>query len=318
MTRNTCLKFVKAALLGSVALSGIGLGVVMASSNDDGVSQSEARDAAIQAQHAYAKHDYKHAIKYGERAVAGDPRNADYRLALGQSELAAGRFASAQQLFSDVLALDPARGRAALDLALTQAALGNPSAGRATLEANRLQLTAQDFGLAAALTGDTAEAIRVLEMAARSDSATPKIRQNLALAYALAGRWSEARMTASQDLSPELVDQRMTEWAALAHPQSSWEQVASVLHVKPANDPGLPMRLALQTDHHQALAQLAPGLEAAPAPVAAAAAPAPVLAATPTSAPATEPARYEVPGPLTVTSPAPSSASAESAQPQVA
>ncbi|MDE2339905.1 MAG: SPOR domain-containing protein, partial [Alphaproteobacteria bacterium] len=39
---------------------------------------------------------------------------------------------------------------------------------------------------------------------------------------------------------------------------------------------------------------------------------------TPTSAPATEPARYEVPGPLTVTSPAPSSASAESAQPQVA
>ena len=298
MTRTACFTTIKAAMLGSVALSGIGMGVVVASSTDDAVSPSDARASEISAQHAYAKHDYKHAIKYGEVAVAGDPRNADFRLALGQAELAAGRFSSAATLFGDVLTLDPSRSRAALNLALTQAALGNPSAGRATLEAHRDQLSAQDFGLAAALTGDTSEAIRVLEIAARSDAATSKVRQNLAFAYAMAGRWGEARTTAGQDLSPELVDQRMSDWAQISHPANAWEQVASVLHVTPANDAGLPYRLALKGDSNAAMAQLAPA--AAPAPVAVAAAPyvaaaSPAVASDTNDMAQTLPARYEVP-----------------------
>ena len=45
-----------------------------------------------------------------------------------------------------------------------------------------------------------------------SPEATPKTRQNLALALALAGRWQEARTLVGLDLAPVEADKRIVEW----------------------------------------------------------------------------------------------------------
>jgi hypothetical protein len=76
---------------------------------------------------------------------------------------------------------------------------------------------------------------------------------------------------AAQDLSPALVDQRMTEWALLAHRSASWDQVANLLGVKPAYDAGMPVQLALNRSAtpepvEVAAASVAPEPEPAPEP----------------------------------------------------
>ena len=98
---------------------------------------------------------------------------------------------------------------------------------------------------------------------------TPASAENLALAYAISGDWTNARTVAAQDLSADLVDGRIQQWMSLAKPAHAYDQVAALTGVTPAAaDPGQPVRLALvKTDSNVAFAQAAP----APAPVEAAA-----------------------------------------------
>ncbi len=289
------LKVAKNSLLITVAVSGLGLGVVVASTVDGYVSPQRAAKAESEASQALSNQHYSEAITLGEEALKGAPRNANYRMTLGLANLSAGRFASAETLFGDVLTLDPTNARAALNLALTQVALDHASEARATLEIHHDQISPADYGLALALAGDATGAVRTLEAAARTDGATAKTRQNLALAYALSGRWDEAKTTAAQDLSPDLVDKRMSDWAQMAHPKAAWEQVAALLHVAPANDPGLPYQLALNS------------AAAAPEMAVAKASPPPAAVTTAASSSEATTARYETSGT------APATASFESA-----
>jgi cell division septation protein DedD len=144
-----------------------------------------------------------------------------------------------------------------------------------------------------------------LEIAARDGRADVKLRQNLALSYALAGKWTNARVMAAQDLSLDLVDARMTQWAEFVSPKASSQQVASLLGVKPVNDAGQPMRLALANSGQQtALAepQVQPVFEAAVEPIVETAAATPEEVVQPAPAPVFEmapasvkPAVYEAP-----------------------
>ena len=118
-------------------------------------------------------------------------------------------------------------------------------AARETLTAHAARMTDGDRGLALALAGDPAGGIALLSNAARDPAATATMRQNLALALALDGRWVEARTVASVDMSPEQVDARLVEWAGFARPQSAAQQVAALLGVTPAIDRGQPVQLAL-------------------------------------------------------------------------
>ncbi len=180
-----------------------------------------------------------------EQAVGLSPRDAGYRLLLADIYLRQGRFESARATFADVLELDPSNNRAGLSFALTQIALGRPAAAVAQLEQMAGNASAADVGLALALAGQPRRAIEILENAARSHDATPRVRQNLALSYALAGDWRRARAIAAQDLSAGDIDARMTQWAAFARPGASATQVASMLGVSPIVDPGQPTALAL-------------------------------------------------------------------------
>lgn len=236
-------------------------------------AETKAAYAAKQSAKALAKRKFDKAIGLAETAVGLMPRDAGYRMLLGQAYLAAGRFASAEQSFTDTLTLNPELERAALNLALAQAALGKRDAARSTLADYRDKLPAADYGLAVALAGDAEEAVRILEFATRAPDSNAKTRQNLALAYAFAGKWTNAKVMAIQDLTPDEADARVAQWATLVRPNSAYDQVAAVLGVTPRADGGQPARLALVSPVAAPVQQAAvepvpaPVVEPAPAPV---------------------------------------------------
>ncbi len=215
------------------------------------------------AEKALAKHKPTAAVEAAEAAVAASPRDAAYRMLLGRTYLASGRYRSASASFADALALDGTRGGAALSLALVRVGLGEQEFARSVLERHGAIIAAGDRGLAIALAGDPAEGVRVLEAEVRNGG-DAKTRQNLALSYALAGRWSEAKLMASYDLDPATLSQRIMEWSRFTREQQASAQVASLLGVAPGADTGQPQRLALTRTPEVQLAEAAP----VPAPVA--------------------------------------------------
>jgi len=250
-----------------------------------------ASKAASQAMAAIKEHQQLAAVRYAERAVLYNPSSADHRALLGQAYLQAGRFHSAETAFNDALRLAPDHGRAALGLGLAQIALGKNDQALASLEQAHGRVPDADVGLAVALAGDRAGALAILEPAARVADASPKARQNLALTYALAGRWGEARTTASQDVSPDMLDKRMIEWSSFTRPRGTNEQVANLLGVKPVLDSGMPTELALIEAPTASAPVAVAAVEPQPAPVEAAPAsvPAPVTEFAVAPAPAASP-----------------------------
>lgn len=242
-------------------------------------AKSAARDAD-KALRALQRRDAVAAVPFAESAVSFAPDDAGYRMVLGQSYLQAGRFASARDTFADVLQLHPDNGKAALNLALTQIATGDWATARATLERNAAIIPVADLGLATALAGNPSGAIEMLNAAVRAPGANAKLRQNLALSYALAGQWGMARVAAAADMSPADVDARMEQWAAFAQPKGAADQVASLIGVTPVADGGRPVALALN-----ATVPVTPAAAEAPVQVAAAQ-PAETSAPAPTAAPA--------------------------------
>ena len=234
---------------------------------------------ATRAQAALVANDTATAITLAERAVEVSPNDAGFRALLGNIYFASGRFASAESAYRDSVSLLPTQPSIVLKLALVQIAQGKRNEALALLGAARDALDASDHGLALALAGQPNEAIAVLEPAARQRGADSRVRQNLALAYALAGDWTAARTVASQDVPANLLDARIEQWMVLANPAKASDQVAALIGVTPAAvDPGQPVRLALKgTDERMAAlvpmaqqpvaAPVAPAPEPAPQPV---------------------------------------------------
>ena len=228
------------------------------------------------------------AIQLAEQAVAKAPTDAGFRALLGNAYFAGGRFRSAESAYKDSLTIYPNQAQVMLKLALVQAALGKRAQAVQTLNAARSAIGESNYGLGLALAGRTGEAIRVLEPAARDANADATVRQNLALAYAFAGNWDNARAIAAQDVPAGQLDTRIHQWMQLASPKTASEQVAALTGVTPAAvDEGQPVKLALvRSDTQLAETQLTPEApvvaapaQAAPAPVAIAQAPAPAPAA---------------------------------------
>ncbi len=239
-----------------IAASSLAMGFAMVGyspvANSSTVAESDSRDErdaardAAEAREALSKDRAERAVRHAERAVEKMPRSAEYRHLLGRAYLADGRFDSAETSFQDALTIDPDLTRTAFNLALAQIAQGNSADALAELTDLEGRMGASDLGLAIALAGNRERAIEILQQAARANGGDPKARQNLALAYALDGRWAEARITAAQDVSMAQLDQRMQEWIRFAQPENSWDQISSLLGVEAeTSDPGQPQRLAL-------------------------------------------------------------------------
>ena len=241
--------------------------------------------SAVEAREAMAKGRHESAVGHAETAVLAEPRNAAYRAMLGQAYLDAGRFASAQTSFDDAMVLGDNSPRTALSLALALTAQAKYSEAAALLNDWETEIAKADLGLALALAGQPERGIHIMSNAIRGGENTVKMRQNLAYAYAVAGRWRDARIMVSQDLPADQVGDRMAQWGEMVHPGAFQHRIAALLHV-PAGirDSGQPMHLALgnfptdtqlaseasayTADAQMALAPVAPVSQTAAAPAA--------------------------------------------------
>ena len=144
---------------------------------------------ALRAQAALGSGDFASAVTLAEQAAEATPQDANIRSLLGNSYFAAGRFASAEAAYNDSLSLAAAQPQIILKRALTQIAQGKNDTAIAGLQAAQGMIDPADYGLALALAGRPADAVQMLDVAARAQGADSRVRQNLALANALAGNW---------------------------------------------------------------------------------------------------------------------------------
>ncbi len=228
------------ALAVTTAIAGLALSGCM------GGAAPRADASFSSAQSALAKGEASKAIGHAEAAVLADPRNPGFRALLGAAYLEAGRFESAATSFGDALDLGDTNPRTVLSFALAKIALGQGRAAVAVLDEHAADIDPADLGLALALAGQPERGVHVLVNAVRgSEEASPKLRQNLAYTYALAGNWRAARVMAAEDVPADQVDARLTQWAALSAPEQFQQRIASLLNVTPQIDGGQPQALAL-------------------------------------------------------------------------
>lgn len=213
-----------------------------------GAANTENVGLASRALVALESGNHAEAISFAERAVEYKPEDAMFRAILGNAYFAAGRFASAETAFQDSLALSTNQPQVVLKLALVTIALGKNNSAINLLQSAQGMLDPADYGLALALAGRPDDAAVVLDNAARQVGADARVRQNLALAHALAGDWAMARTVAEQDLPADQVEARVQQWMAFAKPGRPSDQVASLTGITPVMiDEGQPVRLALVT-----------------------------------------------------------------------
>ncbi|MBS0482366.1 MAG: tetratricopeptide repeat protein [Proteobacteria bacterium] len=209
------------------------------------VASSTPDQTMAEAQKAMAKGKFDKAIELAEAAVAANPREPSYRAVLGQAYFKAGRFDSAATTFNDAMKLGDNSARSALGLALSDIAAGRNHEAVSILDDWRDAIPASDLGLALALAGETQRGVGVLADQLRGGDSSAKLRQNLAYAYALDGRWREARVMAAQDIPADQLDARLSSWASTARPEDAKARVAGLIRAPLRSDPGQPKALAI-------------------------------------------------------------------------
>ena len=193
------------------------------------------------------------AVALAEQAALAAPQDPAAKAELGNSYLAAGRFASARQAFDDALALGDVSPRTALGFTLASIGIGDNRAAIETLDQWRDAMSPADAGLAYALAGNPAMGAQILSNALRAGDNTPLVRQNLAYTHALGGEWATARILAAEDVAPDELDERISQWASVARPEDYAARVAALLGVQPQADAGMPAQLALGRNSTEAL-----------------------------------------------------------------
>lgn len=241
----------------------------------------QANSSFASAQAALGKGQVEKAMMHAEAAVLAEPRNPGYRALLGAAYMEAGRFQSAATSFGDALDLGDENPRTVLSFALAKIAVGEGRAAVSVLDDYANLIDPADLGLALALAGQPERGVHVLINEVRqTNGVTPKLRQNLAYTYALAGNWRAARVMAAEDVPADQLDSRLTEWAAMSAPEMFQQRIAALLDVAPQYDAGQPQRLALGNFPSQEM-MVAEAAEQAPVEMMAeapAAEPAPMMA----------------------------------------
>ena len=228
---------------------GLGMTTAMAAVMLSGCAGMPTQRAEVSAQgveSAAVAQGQTQAVLAAEAAVAAEPTNAAYRMRLGNAYLDAGRFASASTTFEDAMALGENSPRAALSLALALTGQARFAEASSLLSDWEGSIAASDLGLAMALAGQPERGIHILSNAIRGGDTTVKTRQNLAYAYAVAGRWRESRAMVAQDVPAHEVGQRMAEWSQMSAADAYQTRIAGLLGVPGGvRDMGQPAQLAL-------------------------------------------------------------------------
>jgi Flp pilus assembly protein TadD len=155
-----------------------------------------------------------------EKAIALFPRSSGAYKGLGFVYLLIDQPENAINSFDTALKLNPRNPTAfngyglALDMVNEhETAQANY---RAAMELEPTNISYEsNLALSLALCGNEYEAIHILERLVRCPNATPRIRQNLALAYGLAGDMKMAKKVGRLDLSDEMVANNVTYFEAI-------------------------------------------------------------------------------------------------------
>jgi Flp pilus assembly protein TadD len=194
------------------------------------------------------------AIPLYERALQADPQGSEAKIGLGQALLAIGAAEEAAAQFRDVLARHSDSGAARRGLASALIAMGQPALAEQQID-EALRANANDYralnllgvmldmqgrhaeaqanyrrgldlmpddpglrsnyGLSLAITGQAQAAIAVLAPVASSRNATPRMRQNLAFAYAMAGDLSNSLQLCRHDMDEIYAQRQLAYYAQL-------------------------------------------------------------------------------------------------------
>lgn len=147
-------------------------------------------------------------------ALTRDPANADALRGYARALIAMDQPEEAARQYASLLTRDPKDVRALSGLGVVKDMMGDHAGAQVQYNAALAlapgdRSTRNNLGFSLLLSGRPAEAITVLEPLARDPAATAQQRQNLALAYGLAGRDDEAARTARLDLDDAAVQQNL-------------------------------------------------------------------------------------------------------------
>ena len=145
-----------------------------------------------------------------EEALAEHPENVAMRSELGKALVASGRTADAIASLNETIELAPDDWEIYSALGIAYDLLDDPGKAqesyRKALELSPRNMSViNNLALSVALSGRIDEGIAMLERTSSQPGATPHIRQNLALMYAMKGDVEHARYLAEQDLPAEMV-----------------------------------------------------------------------------------------------------------------
>jgi len=157
-------------------------------------------------------------------ALKTDPKSAEAETGIGRCLLKRNAI-EAEQAFAAAAQDDPGNAEAFNDLGVARDLQGHHAAAaqayqQALLLAPGTAATEVNLGLSLALAGNSEAALEYLGPLATSSQATPKIREDYAVALYGAGRQDDARQVLSTDLPPDKVDQTLDAFSAvLSAPQ---------------------------------------------------------------------------------------------------
>jgi Flp pilus assembly protein TadD len=162
----------------------------------------------------YAVGRCEDAIAAYKVALGIDPTSSEAQTGIGRCLLKRNA-AEAALAFEAAVQDDPHNAVAWDDLGIARDLQGQYPAARAPYEKSLLLAPGQlqtevNLGMSLALSGDAADALQYLGPLATGSEATPKIRQDYALALVAAGRDADARQVLAVDLPPDQVDRLMT------------------------------------------------------------------------------------------------------------
>lgn len=162
---------------------------------------------------------------------AGSPSTVTAYYVYGKSALALGKFRVALGAFTGALNADPHDAGARSGMAIALAATGKGAAALAILEGMDDATSLSNKALVLAATGEADAAIRLLEPIVASGNAGARERQNLAMAYLLAGQDARAYEIARLDLDPISVNDTFTFYRSLSSLEQAQRMQALVTGV---------------------------------------------------------------------------------------
>jgi len=232
-----------------------GLMLLLAACDPPGISHGDDYQNSLRAADAArAAGSFDTAIPLYERALQADPQGSEAKLGLGQALLSIGAAEEAAAQFRDVLARHGDSNAARRGLASALITMGQPTLAEQQID-EALRANANDYralnllgvvldmqgrhaeaqanyrrgidlmpddpglrsnyGLSLAITGQAQAAIAQLAPVAGGRNATPRMRQNLAFAYAMAGDLSNSLQLCRRDMDEIYAQRQLAYYAQL-------------------------------------------------------------------------------------------------------